>query len=490
MRTWGMRHRTACICVCLALQCVAPSAAGQDADDPQGKVAVLAGVDAIHARMLRVNHAIWSYAEPGLEERRSSQELQDWLRENGFAVRAGVAGMPTAFVASFGEGLPIIAYLAEYDALLGLSQKALPRREPRDDPSIVAGHGCGHSVYGTGSTAAAIALARVMAATGLQGTVRLYGTPAEETVDAKTFMLRAGLFDDVDAVLSWHVSDRTGANYRYSKAVLGARFTFDGVPAHASTSPQSGRSALDAVELMNVGVNYLREHVPEDTRIHYVVTAGGDQPNVVPAKASSWYYVRADRHRSVEQAYARIVDIARGAALMTGTTMSHVVDGDSHEVLPNRALALLIDANLRAIGPPRFDDADRAFARETQDDLGMAFDRALFEDIDPVPPEPDQGMHSTDQGDLSWHVPTGSLVVASYAFGAPGHSWQVAAATGMSIGEKAMAVAARTLAATGYDLLTQPRLLEQARLSFRQVREPLEFHSLLPAGARAPASIH
>jgi aminobenzoyl-glutamate utilization protein B len=413
----------------------------------------------------------------------------DWLAENGFSVRADVAGMPTAFVASYGEGKPVIAYLAEYDALIGVSQKAVPHREQRDDPSIIAGHGCGHSVFGTGTTAAAIALAQVMALKKLPGTVRLYGTPAEETVDAKTFMLRDGLFDDVDVVLSWHASDRTGASYRYSKAVLGVRFSFDGVPAHASTSPQFGRSALDAIELMNIGVNYLREHVPQDTRIHYVVTNGGAQPNVVPPKAASWYYVRADRHDTVEQVYARILDIARGAALMTGTELSYIVDGDAHEVLPNRALSHIINDNLQAIGPPRFDDNERAFARETQKDLPSIADRALFEGINPVPAEPGQGMASTDQGDLSWHVPTGGLTVASYAFGAPGHSWQVAASTGTSIGEKAMTVAAKTLAATGFDLLTQPELLEQARASFREVRDPLEFRSLLPEDARAPKAI-
>ncbi|MBF8293105.1 MAG: amidohydrolase [Steroidobacteraceae bacterium] len=484
-----MRPISIRICTSLALMCLAGLTQAQTVSERAGKAAVLAGVGEIHARMLQVNQAIWSYAEPGLDERRSSKELMDWLRENGFSVRAGVAGMPTAFIASFGEGKPVIAYLAEYDALLGVSQKAIPRREKRDDPAIIAGHGCGHSVYGTGTTAAAVALARVMASQKIPGTVRLYGTPAEETVDAKTYMLRDGAFDDVDVVLSWHTNDRTGANFRYSKAVLAARFTFEGVSAHASTSPEFGRSALDAVELMNVGVNYLREHVPEDTRIHYVVTDGGDQPNVVPARAGSWYYVRADRHDAVEKVYARIVDIARGAALMTGTEVSIVVEGDSHEVLPNRALAHLIDENLQAVGPPRFDEEDRAFARETQKDLGSKLDRALFEDIDPVPAQPGQGTASTDQGDLSWHVPTGSLVVASYAFGAPGHSWQVAASTGMSIGEKAMDVAARTLATTGFDLLTQPELLERARESFRQVRDPLEFRSLLPKDARAPESI-
>jgi aminobenzoyl-glutamate utilization protein B len=477
---WGMRFCSSIVFLCLAVVADA---------QVSNKASVLAGVDDIRPRMLSVNQAIWSYAEPGLEETRSSKELIDWLAENGFSVRSDVAGMPTAFVASYGEGKPVIAYLAEYDALIGVSQKAVPHREQRDDPSIISGHGCGHSVFGTGSTAAAIALAQVMALKKLPGTVRLYGTPAEETVDAKTFMLRDGLFDDVDVVLSWHTSDQTGASYRYTKAVLGARFSFDGVPAHASTSPEFGRSALDAIELMNIGVNYLREHVPQDTRIHYVVTNGGSQPNVVPPKAASWYYVRADRHDTVENVYARILDIARGAALMTGTELSYIVDGDAHEVLPNRALSDLINDNLQAIGPPLFDDNEKAFARETQKGLASIADRALFEGINPVPAEPGQGMASTDQGDLSWHVPTGSLTVASYAYGAPGHSWQVAASTGTSIGEKAMTVAAKTLAATGFDLMTQPALLEQARASFREVRDPLEFRSLLPEDARAPKAI-
>jgi aminobenzoyl-glutamate utilization protein B len=213
------------VCVSIALQCLAVGAFAQAATGDADKAIVLAGIDDIHPRMLTVNKAIWSYAEPGLEETRSSQELVDWLSENGFSVSTGVAGMPTAFVASYGKGEPVIAYLAEYDALIGVSQKAVPHREARDDPMIVAGHGCGHSVFGTGTTAAAIALAQVMALKKIPGTVRLYGTPAEETVDAKTYMLRDGLFDDVDVVLAWHASDRTGAGYRYSKAVLGARFS-------------------------------------------------------------------------------------------------------------------------------------------------------------------------------------------------------------------------------------------------------------------------
>jgi aminobenzoyl-glutamate utilization protein B len=453
------------------------------------KQAVLERVDEMRPRMLEVNRAVWNYAEPGLEETRSSAELQTWLKENGFSIEAGVSGMPTAFIASYGSGEPVIAFLAEYDALMGLSQKAVPRREAREDPSIVAGHGCGHSVFGTGTTAAAIALKSIVERERISGTVRLYGTPAEETVDAKTFMLRDGHFDDVDVVLSWHASDTTAANYAYSKAVTAARFTFEGVAAHASASPHQGKSALDAVELMNVGANYLREHVPEDTRIHYVVTDGGGQPNVVPPRASSWYYVRADRHDTVERVFARLVDIAKGAALMTATEMSYVVEGDSHEVLPNRALALLVHRNLELVGPPRFDEAEKAFARETQTELSPAPARSLAEDIEPVPEKPGQRASSTDQGDLTWHVPTSGLTVASYSFGAPGHSWQVAACTGMSIGEKAMTVATKVLAATGLDLMTEPALLEQARESFREVRDPLTFTTLLPSDARARESI-
>jgi aminobenzoyl-glutamate utilization protein B len=448
-----------------------------------------ARVDALAARMRAVNQAIWSYAEPGLEETRSSAELAGWLKQHGFALREGVAGMPTAFVASYGSGKPVIAILAEYDALLGLSQDAVPRRQARADPAVVAGHGCGHSIYGTGSTAAAIAVKQVLEARRLPGTIRLYGTPAEETVDAKTFMLRAGLFEDVDVVLNWHASDVSRAGYQYTKAVIAARFEFRGTAAHASVSPHQGRSALDGIELMNVGANYLREHLKDDLRIHYVVTDGGGQPNVVPPVARSWYYVRANRHEDVEAAFARLIEIARGAALMSGTELSFSVEGDSHEVLPNRGLAELIDRHLRRVGPPRFDDADRAFARETQAELQPRPERPLSETIEPLPAEPGQIAASTDLGDLSWHVPSGGLNVAAYTFGGPGHSWQVAACTGTAIGEKAMAVAAKVLSGAALELLTDPRQVDAARRSFREVRDPRTFTSLLPKEAKPPARI-
>ncbi len=279
------------------------------------KQAALAWIDGNASTLSRVNRNIWGWAETGLEEVKSSKELQDLLSANGFTVQTGVAGMPTAFVATYGSGRPVIGILAEYDALPGLSQDASPERATR--AGVMAGHGCGHSVFGVGSTAAAIGVKQAMASGAIKGTVKLFGTPAEETGIGKTYMLREGLFKDVDTILSWHAGDATAASWDYSKAMISVKFRFEGLPAHASTSPHQGKSALDAVELMNVGVNYMREHVKEDTRIHYVITNGGGQPNVVPPSAEVWYYLRANKHTDVEEYYVWMQEIARGAAQMS-----------------------------------------------------------------------------------------------------------------------------------------------------------------------------
>ena len=285
------------------------------------------------------------------------------LRANGFTVEEGVAGMPTAFVASYGSGHPVIGILAEFDALPGLSQDAVAR-SARARRTSTAGHGCGHSVFGTASTAAAIAVKQALASGSLKGTIRLYGTPAEETGIGKTYMLREGAFKDVDALSPGTPATRTESAYAYSKANVSVKFRFSGLPAHASASPHHGRSALDAVELMNIGVNYMREHVKEDARIHYVITNGGGQPNVVPPEAEVWYYIRANKHTDVEEYFVWITEIARGAAMMTRTTLKTVqVDTDMHEVLPNRTLSEVIHRNLELVGPPRFNDEEKAFAR-------------------------------------------------------------------------------------------------------------------------------
>jgi aminobenzoyl-glutamate utilization protein B len=262
------------------------------------------------------------------------------------------------------------------------------------------------------------------------------------------------------------------------------------LPAHASTSPHQGRSALDAVELMNVGVNYMREHVKEDTRIHYVVTDGGGQPNVVPPEAEVWYYLRADKHADVEEYYTWLREIAEGAAAMTRTKLTAVqVDADMHEVLPNRALAELVHRNLEIVGAPKFTGDEKAFARTTQAPLGRTFDRALSEVVEPMPAQPEQGVASTDVGDISWFVPVGQLTAATHTYGAPGHSWQIVACTGGSIGEKGMMVAAKALAATAIDLYTMPELVEKARADFKAIRDPLKYVTLIPEGQKAPKAI-
>jgi aminobenzoyl-glutamate utilization protein B len=467
----------------LALLTIHPSAQS----DP--KATALAWVDANAATLNRVNRNIWTWAETGLEEVKSSKELQDLLRANGFTVEAAVAGMPTAFVASYGTGQPVIGILAEFDALPGLSQDATAERKSR--PEVMAGHGCGHSVFGTASTGAAIAIKQALAAGTIKGTVKLFGTPAEETGIGKTYMLREGTFAGVDTILGWHAGDATAAGWDYSKAMVSVKFKFEGLPSHASVSPHQGRSALDAVELMSMGVNYMREHVKEDTRIHYVITNGGGQPNVVPPHAEVWYYLRANKHTDVEEYYVWLTEIARAAAAMSRTKLVETrVDADMHEVLPNRTLVELIQKNLELVGPPVFDDREKAFARATQKDLKPQPALALAERIEPLPAGPPrQGTHSTDVGDLTWFFPVGQLTAATYSYGAPGHSWQVVACTGMSIGEKGMMVAAKALAATGIDLYRSPATIEKARADQKQMMAGLKYMTLIPEGQKAPRTI-
>lgn len=458
------------------------------AQPPAAKQAAMQWLDANAPGWQRINRNIWNYAETGLQETRSAQELMGVLKKHGFTIDAGVAGMPTAFVASYGSGKPVIGILAEYDALPGLSQGATPERKERQ--GAAAGHGCGHSVFGTASTAAAIAAKRAIESGAVRGTIRLYGTPAEETGIGKTYMLREGLFKDVDVILAWHPSGRTKAAYEFTKANVSIKFRFAGLPAHASASPHQGRSALDAVELMNIGANYMREHVKEDTRIHYVITRGGDQPNVVPADAEVWYFLRANKHADVEEYFVWLREIAEGAARMTRTKLTTVqVDSDMHEVLPNRALAEAIQKNLELVGAPKFTDEEKAFARKTQAAISGSLERVLSEVVEPLPDQPGQGPASTDVGDLSWFAPVGQLHAASYTFDAPGHSWQIVACTGTSIGEKGLMVGAKALAATAIDLFSTPKLVEKARADFKAIRDPLKYVTLIPEGQKAPKVI-
>ena len=468
---------------------LALSALAQPSAQSDPKTGAMGWIDANASTLNRVNRNIWGWAETGLEEFKSSTELQDLLRANGFTIESGVAGMPTAFVASYGAGRPVIGILAEFDALPGLSQDATAERKSR--PEVMAGHGCGHSVFGTASTAAAIGVRQALASGTIKGTVKLFGTPAEETGIGKTYMLREGVFKDVDTILAWHAGDTTRASWDFSKAMVSVKFKFEGLPSHASVSPHQGRSALDAVELMSVGANYMREHVKEDTRIHYVITNGGGQPNVVPPSAEVWYYLRANKHTDVEEYFVWLTEIARAAAAMSRTRLIETrIDADMHEVLPNRTLVELIQKNLELVGPPVFDDREKAFARATQKDLKPPPALALAERVEPLAAgPPPQAPHSTDVGDLTWLFPVGQLTVATYSYGAPGHSWQIAACTGMSIGEKGMMVAAKTLAGSAIDLYRSPELIQRARDDQKKMVGSQKYGTLIPEGQRAPKTI-
>ncbi len=437
-----------------------------------------------------VNRTIWHFAEPSLLEFKSAEHLANLLEANGFTVTRGVADMPTAFIAEWGGDGPIVGILAEYDALPSLSQKVQASHDPLN--AGAHGHGCGHSVFGTACAYAGIAVRQSMIDAGIPGRIRVYGCPAEELLVGKVFMAREGLFNDLDAALTWHPSDKTQASLGSGKAMVSIHYTFNGIAAHASSSPHQGRSALDAVELMNVGVNYMREHIKEDARIHYVITDGGIQPNVVPPTASVWYYIRADEHADVEEYLAWIDKIAEGAAVMTQTTLSErQMDTDCHELVPNRPLAEALDRNLRLVGPPRFDEKEKAFAAEIRSTIvNVKEGPVLEEEILPLRLEPRRGGGSTDVGDVSWMVPTEQFVAATQANGCPGHSWQITACTGMSIGEKGGIVAAKALACTTLELLADPDLREKARADFVERRGDAPYTLLIPADQKPRIPAH
>ncbi len=426
---------------------------------------------------------IWQRPELGLLEFEASRLQADALQHAGFTVTTGIAGMRTALAATWGEGGPVIAFLGEFDALPGLSQEAgVPERRP-----VVAGgpgHGCGHNLLGTAHLGAALALKAALEARGGGGTVRYYACPAEESLNAKGFMAKAGAFDDVDAAFAFHPGDHTAASLSSTLANSKITFTFHGTAAHAAANPEMGRSALDAVELMNVAVNYLREHVPPDVRMHYQILNGGGAPNVVPDLASSLYYVRARNRRTVDETYARVVACAEGAAHMTGTTVDVLHSDGKWNTLPNEALAQRLANAMERLGPVPFDDLDRELARAMQEhfppgSVEKARERYRAEGWtradsgDPLEGDslgtPGKGTFmpaSTDAADISRVVPTGFLSVATAPVGTPGHSWQNVAAAGSSIGMKGMLYAAKTMAVAALDLVERPELLAAVRAEF------------------------
>ncbi|WP_047244787.1 amidohydrolase [Maribacter thermophilus] len=430
-----------------------------------------------------ISQQIFDLAEMGYQEHKSAALLQETLKDAGFSIKKGVAGIPTAFVAEYGSGNPVIGILGEYDALPGLSQQAVPEKK---SAGAAAGHACGHHLFGTASTAAAITTKEWMVANNIKGTIRFYGTPAEEGGSGKVYMVRAGLFNDVDVALHWHPSSVNSASAGAALANKSAKFRFHGISAHAAAAPEKGRSALDGVEAMNMMVNMMREHIPSDVRIHYVITNGGKAPNVVPDFAEVYYYARHGNRDVVIDIFDRIVKAAEGAALGTGTTVDYEMIGGTHELLPNLTLQKLMHDNLTEVGGFDYTEEEKEFADKIAKTLGKEkADLSLAKNVLPYKTEA-KAFASTDVGDVSFAVPTVGMGSATWVPGTPAHSWQAVAAGGTSIGKKGMMVAAKTMTLTAIDLFKDHKLIEKAKQEFEERRGP-NFKYIPLLGDREPA---
>jgi len=410
---------------------------------------------------------IWGYAETALREHRSAKLLADYAEQQGFRVERGVAGMPTAFIASYGEGRPIIGILGEYDALPGLSQKAAPVKEAYEGGA--PGHGCGHNMFGPASLGAALAIKDLIAAGQLKGTVRFYGTPAEEAIGGKAYMAREGLFNDLDVALAWHPADEMRADTESSQAIVDVTVEFFGKAAHAAYDPWNARSAVDGLEVFTHGLNLLREHVRPTVRIHYTIVKGGDVPNVVPEYAKLWLWLRDSKRAGVEELLARVRQMVAGAAQVAGVEGKLTVQAGSYEMLANLTGARALNKNLEWVGPIQYTEAEQEFARAIQRATGKeesGVDGSIQPIKDPPPDDPPGG--STDVGDVSWIVPTLHLSVTTAPKDTPWHSWPVVAAGGMSIGHKGLEHAAKTLAATMVDLFEDAELRAAMRAEFSE----------------------
>jgi len=456
------------------------------------------------SKIIEASDKIWNFAELGLVEYKSSQLLAQILEENGFKVQMGVSDMPTAFVASWGSGGPIIGLQGEYDALPGISQKVTTKREPLIEGA--PGHGCGHNIHGVTAMAAAIAVKVALENSGEKGTIRFYGTPAEETYSGKMFMVRDGLYDDVDAVLSHHPGSHNVAGIGSSLAVDSLKFHFHGVSSHAAYTPFLGKSALDAIELMNTGVNFMREHIIQEARIHYVIEDGGMQPNVVPPYARSWYYVRAPEREQVHKMTEWVKKIADGADLMARTTHEVEYIEGCYNVLPSKALSDVVTANMREVGVPEYSAKDLKYAEELtettskedkieelrltkrpgwQDLVDKMIDTDIMDpwDKDFVWPG------STDVGDVSWVAPTMEFTTSTYVLGTGAHSWQVVSCSGAGIGHKSLLFAARTMAGSAIDLLTKPDMLKRVQDEFETRKAGRKYVSPVGKDVKPPLEL-
>ena len=461
---------------------------------------VIHWLDHNQRRFTDLSDKIWAHPEVAYQEFVSSKLQADLLLGEGFRVTWDIGGINTAFVAEWGSGGPILGFLGEYDALPGLSQKSQPTQESLIEGA--PGHACGHNLLGVGCVASVVALKHWLEGTGTTGTVRYYGCPAEERVSGKTFMARAGAFDDLDAALTFHPGSMNAPSKGSSVGIVDLTFRFHGRAAHAGGSPHKGRSALDAVELMNVGVNYLREHITEKVRIHYAITRGGDAPNIVPAEAEVWYYVRAHQREELNHVVERVRKVAQGAALMTETTVEEVFNGACSSLLNNHYLADLHYEAMQLVGPLQFTEVEKEYARainqaypeensrnpfehlrvpeEMKEHVEALKGQPLLEENFPAWNQEHIGTGSTDVGDVSWIAPLSELGTTCFATGAAGHSWGIVATGATSIGHKGMMHAAKTMALVAMDLYTEPQHLRGARHEFEQSAEGRPYETPLP----------
>ncbi|NIM10631.1 MAG: amidohydrolase [Candidatus Aminicenantes bacterium] len=436
-------------------------------------------IDQFSEELIRTARQIWEFAEIAMEEYKSSKLLAQLLKDNGFNVEFGAGGLPVAFVATYGQGRPVIGILGEFDALPGLSQKAdSVTQEPitRGEP----GHGCGHNLFGTASAGAAIAIKTIMQQHKLKGTIKFFGCPAEETVEGKTYMARDGVFSGLDVCLDWHPSSKNQVSLKTSNALNSFEVIFFGKTSHAAGDPWNGRSALDAVELMNHGVNCLREHVPPTVRIHYVIPEAGKAPNVVPDYAKVWYYVRGKDRQEVEEVYARVLKITEGAVLMTETSHRiHVITG-VYNYLKNKVVATVLHHNLQLVGLPSFTPEEQEFARQLQRNFGKK-EEGMSTVIEPFS-EPKEyiGGGSTDAADVSWLVPTASFNVACWPLHTPGHSWGVVSCSGSPVGFKGMVTAAKVFSGAAIDFLLNPKLIQEAQKEFKEKTKDFVYKCAIP----------
>lgn len=427
-----MPRRPPALVLCLLLAPALAQAAAPAPPKPSpNKVAAVASVERQRPEMVNLANQVWAFAETALKEKRSAKVLADHAEAQGFRVERGVAGMPTAFVASYGEGKPVIAILGEYDALPGISQKTQPTKEPLE--AGAPGHGCGHNLFGAASLGAAVAVKELIAAGKLHGTVRFYGTPAEESVGGKLYMVREGLFKDVDVVLAWHPSDETKADTQSTQALVDFVVEFRGKTAHAAFDPWNGRSALDGLEIFTHALNLMREHVRPSVRMHYVIQDGGDVPNVVPDHSKVWVWVRDTKHTSVDELLGRVRKMAQGAALAADVESTLRIQSGDYEMLVNRAGERLLHANMTWVGPIEYTPEEQEFARAIQRETGIEPKgmNGAITPLDESPGPPEGG--STDVADVSWNVPVLHVSVVTAPAGTPWHAWPVVASGGMSI---------------------------------------------------------